>query len=134
MHNSYMYMRYIRVLYNRVIMIYDLFSTIFSKKTNKHTPQFWRFCVPIDQNVGIPISKHRLQNLNASYIQVQRCLHTNNPLIFHLHYCKNCQKHVYKLSATRKIHAYNQRRKLHTKNNNTKFLLKYVYHHKNKNL
>jgi len=48
MHNSYMYMRYIRVQHNPVIMIYDLFCTIFSKKTHKHTPRFWRFCVPID--------------------------------------------------------------------------------------
>jgi len=35
-----------------------------------------------------------------------------------------------KISAMRKIHAYNQRRKFNTKNNNTKFLLKCVYHRK----
>jgi hypothetical protein len=28
----------------------------------------WRLCISINWNVDIPISKHRLQNLKASYI------------------------------------------------------------------
>lgn len=66
MHNSYMYMRYIRVLYNPVIMIYDLFSTIFSKKTHTHTHHGFgdsafpsiRMLAFQFQNTGFKISMH----------------------------------------------------------------------------